>query len=146
MKYTFFIAVIILLSSCEKQNVINEVIDVQQEEPIIAQEQPVLSQNQSKILTDEIIGKWGWVDFEDDLQTFERITEFGETYGFEFENDTDMVEWTSGWCGTPPLSFFKMPTTYTLSDSILEFDTWWEAKYKVVKCSDNELLLEIVRD
>lgn len=121
MKYTFYVAVIIMLASCEKQNVILNVEDA-------------------------IIGKWSSVSFEDNLQKFERVKSFGEVYGFEFENNVDMIEWTSGWCGTPPIIFSKLPTTYTLKDSILKFDTWWEAKYKIAKCEGDELLLERIRD
>jgi len=106
-----------MLASCEKQNVILNVEDA-------------------------LIGKWSSVIYEDGLQIFKRVKSFDESYGLAFESNTDMFEWTSGWCGTPPLHFFKLENTYTLIDSILEYEASW---YKVVKCDEDELVLEIVR-
>lgn len=125
MKYTFFIAFVILLSACEKQ---------------------IISEDEPKSIENTLIGKWEWSSFEDDFQTFKRVTEFDESYGLAFETDIDMFEWSSGWCGTPPLHFFKTPSTYTLKDSILEYANWQNVKYKVVACSEKELILKYTVD
>lgn len=40
-------------------------------------------------------------------------------YGLSFLEKTQCVERSSGWCGTPPLSFMDFQGTWTRTDSVL---------------------------
>ena len=40
-------------------------------------------------------------------------------FGMSFLEKTQCVERNSGWCGTPPLTFFDFKGSWTLTDSIL---------------------------
>ena len=42
-----------------------------------------------------------------------------DQYGLSFLEKTQCVERSSGWCGTPPLSFMDFKGTWTRTDSVL---------------------------
>lgn len=42
-----------------------------------------------------------------------------DDYGLSFLEKTQCVERSSGWCGTPPLSFMDFKGTWTRTDSVL---------------------------
>lgn len=42
-----------------------------------------------------------------------------DQYGLSFIEKTQCVERSSGWCGTPPLSFMDFKGTWTRTDSVL---------------------------
>ena len=46
-----------------------------------------------------------------------------ENYGFSFKNHGVYIERSSGWCGTPPLTFFDSEGNWQLEESILKIDT-----------------------
>ena len=57
-----------------------------------------------------LYGAWGAVntDQETGIRTYERLTELaGRRSGYEFGLGGSLVIRNSGWCGTPPLTFFN---------------------------------------
>lgn len=101
MKKLLFLAVLLLLVSCEK--------DLQEVED--------LGENAG------IVGTWVEEGFEDDVRMFQRSNELSDTlYGFTIMDDGTFIERkNAGWCGTPPITYDNFDGTWVaLSDSLLE--------------------------
>jgi hypothetical protein len=69
-----------------------------------------------------------------------------DQYGLSFIEKTQCVERSSGWCGTPPLTFFDFKGTWTRTDSVLiitidnGFSGTQNIKW-VIKTLDNKTLI-----
>jgi hypothetical protein len=69
-----------------------------------------------------------------------------DQYGLSFIEKTQCVERSSGWCGTPPLSFMDFKGTWTRTDSVLiitidnGFSGTQNIKW-VIKTLDNKTLI-----
>lgn len=64
---------------------------------------------------DALIGSWGFVshDSETGISVYERIdTLDGQRSGYGFEPGGVLLVRTSGWCGTPPLSYSNLEGTW----------------------------------
>ncbi len=74
------------------------------------------------ILEDNLlIGNWSEVTYDNDLITFKRVFELPQNaYGFSFRSEfPNFTERTSGWCGTPPLTFFNVNGNWEVKGDIL---------------------------
>ena len=68
------------------------------------------SSGPSEPASPSIYGAWGVVstDQETGIHTYERLTELaGGRNGYEFNLGGSLVIRNSGWCGTPPLTYFN---------------------------------------
>lgn len=75
-----------------------------------------------------IIGSWVTPELvNDSIWIFQRSTSLNEDeIGYQFlENDTLIHRW-SGWCGTPPLTFFDQKHHYTIEDSMIHIYTSYD--------------------
>jgi hypothetical protein len=70
--------------------------------------------------SDKLIGHWiNPVYTETELQLTRASSLKDDGYGLSFLEKTQCVERSSGWCGTPPLSFMDFQGTWTRTDSVL---------------------------
>lgn len=96
-----------------------------------------------KTLDELLMSKWSYTNHQNGLYTYERVEEFKQDrHGFAFEKAPKLINWTSGWCGTPPLHFFEEIGTYQLNETILELTSWYGIKYKILQCNENHLVLQ----
>ncbi len=92
----FFLITVLVLISCNDAN-----------EPVI---------NSDNLL----LGSWSKAHYENDEVTFTRVASLPkEAYGISFLEEGNFIERTSGWCGTPPLSFFTIEGTWSMLDKLL---------------------------
>lgn len=95
-----------------------------------------------------LIGVWGNAVYNNDQTTFERIGSLpDEEYAISFREDLSFIERTSGWCGTPPLTFFNSEGTWSIQGTVLTMNDpgvlgtyLWE----VVTLTSTSLVLERV--
>jgi hypothetical protein len=83
-------------------------------------------ENNEPIIDSEnlLLGFWVEPIFDNDTTTFKRANSFSdESYGISFNQSGDFVEHTSGWCGTPPLSFFNIEGTFDLDNTLVTIST-----------------------
>jgi hypothetical protein len=70
--------------------------------------------------SDKLIGHWiNPVYTDTELQLTRASSLKDDGYGLSFLEKTQCVERSSGWCGTPPLSFMDFQGTWTRTDSVL---------------------------
>lgn len=101
MKRLMFLALIVLLSSCETDLMILE----------------ALGDNAS------ILGTWVEEEYQGDTLLLHRSGTFDkEKYGFTFKEDGTFIEHkNAGWCGTPPISYDSFEGSWeAVSDSLLD--------------------------
>lgn len=67
-----------------------------------------------------LIGSWADPAYEDEKIIFKRAASLpDENYGVSFKANSDFIERSSGWCGTPPLVFSDYEGNWSLKDSII---------------------------
>ena len=72
--------------------------------------------NQANLL----LGNWIHPEYDNETITFQRANSLQEnTYGISFKEKDVFIERTSGWCGTPPLSFFDVEGTWEVKEDAL---------------------------
>jgi hypothetical protein len=70
--------------------------------------------------SNKLIGHWiNPVYTDSELQLTRASSLKSKEYGLSFLEETQCVERSSGWCGTPPLSFMDFQGTWTRTDSVL---------------------------
>lgn len=70
--------------------------------------------------SNKLIGHWiNPVYTGSELQLTRASSLKSDGYGLSFLEKTQCVERSSGWCGTPPLTFMDFHGTYTNTDSII---------------------------
>lgn len=69
-----------------------------------------------------LIGIWsdGVYDQNKETTTYKRIASLPEEkYAIAFNEDNTFTERTSGWCGTPPLTFFNVDGSFSLQNDVI---------------------------
>ncbi|GGD13783.1 lipocalin-like domain-containing protein [Hyunsoonleella pacifica] len=67
-----------------------------------------------------LIGNWSEVQYDKENITFKRQNSLPEnTYGISFRAKGNLVERSSGWCGTPPLHFSDYNGTWELTENVI---------------------------
>lgn len=105
--------------------------------------------NESESITindNKLIGYWvNPVSIDSELK-FERANSLKkEAYGVSFLTDSKCIERSSGWCGTPPITFFDSQGTWTKKDSIITIilDNGLEGfKWEIKTLNENYLIIE----
>ncbi len=113
------------------------------------------NENMPIVETNLLIGNWSNVIYENDQLIFNRVNELpNEEYGLSFKEEyPTFLEKTSGWCGTPPLSFFDIEGTWEVKKDILKI---YDAKiphvegasrtlihnFKIISLTNNTLILK----
>jgi hypothetical protein len=67
-----------------------------------------------------LIGNWASPTYDSEKTTFTRSASLqNEGSGITFKQNGDLIERTSGWCGTPPLTYFNVEGTFTLENDLI---------------------------
>lgn len=97
--------------------------------------------------SNKLIGHWiNPVYTDTELQLTRASALKDDEYGISFLEKTQCVERSSGWCGTPPLSFMDFQGTWTRTDSVLimtidnGINGMQDIKW-IIKTLDNKTLL-----
>ena len=100
IKYIFLITIgFLLLSSCEK----NDEISIDSE--------------------NLLIGYWANAAYDNEETTFSRVAALPDNdYAIAFENTKKFTERTSGFCGTPPLSYFNVEGIWETENSLIKIE------------------------
>ena len=101
--------------------------------------------------TPEVNGAWLLLDYEDeDINVYERVDELeGDRSGFYFGPAGELLYRNSGWCGTPPLTFWNTEGTWSIEASgtlLLSFSqAEWppDMRLEIVSLSSIELRCRI---
>ena len=92
-----------------------------------------------------LIGAWRNASYNNNQTTFERIASLpNNAYAISFFEDSSYIEKSSGWCGTPPLSFFTINGTWDQEESIVSIATETPSFYnwKIISLSETNLVVE----
>lgn len=72
-----------------------------------------------------LIGNWmnPIYNSENKTVTYERVISLkDEEYGISYKEGNVYIERTSGWCGTPPLTFYNNEGTFTFENNIIKIE------------------------
>ncbi|WP_405610135.1 hypothetical protein [Polaribacter sp. Asnod1-A03] len=104
-------------------------------------------ENQITIDKDNLLlGNWVKPVYNEEVTTFKRGESLpNEGYGISFNQQNIYTERTSGWCGTPPLSYFNTEGTFQLENEIINiskqsFPT--NFAWRIVSLTETELVLK----
>ncbi len=95
-----------------------------------------------------LLGVWtnSTYDSNTNTTTFERVGELpNERYGVSFQEDGTYINRTSGWCGTPPLTFFNIEGTFILDKDVVKVniqDFPGDFQWKIVELDENKLVVK----
>jgi len=93
-----------------------------------------------------LIGIWGNAQYENDQIVFERLSSLPTAaYAISFNEDQTYKELTSGWCGTPPLSFFTIDGTWQTEGSIITLYTQafaYTYSWDIVSLTEEKLVVK----
>jgi hypothetical protein len=82
--------------------------------------------NSEELIIDEnnkLLGSWINPEYNNSEIKFERVDSLKENeYGISFLKGDVFIERSSGWCGTPPLSYFDYQGNWEKDDLIVEID------------------------
>ena len=102
--------------------------------------------------SDKLIGHWVNPIYNDyELKLTRANSLKNDAYGISFLTVSTCIERSSGWCGTPPLTFFDYQGTWTRNDSILIITiasgiNGLEAiQWEIKTLNDNYLIIERIR-
>lgn len=96
MKTLYFLCIAIFLTACQNNNEIE--IDA----------------------NNLLIGNWINPEYNDDTTTFQRAAKLQDNApGISFQKNTVFTQRTSGWCGTPPLTFYDETGTWETQESLI---------------------------
>ena len=93
-----------------------------------------------------LLGFWIEPTYENETTTFKRANSFKDDgYGISFKQNGDFIEYTSGWCGTPPLSFFNIDGTFNLDETLISISTEsYPTNYawRIISLTESELVVK----
>lgn len=98
--------------------------------------------------SNKLIGHWiNPVYTDTELKLMRASALKDDEYGISFLEKTQCVERSSGWCGTPPLSFMDFQGTWTGTDSVLIMTIdngrgLQNIKWSIKTLNDKTLILE----
>ncbi|PQJ80023.1 hypothetical protein [Polaribacter porphyrae] len=120
-KIHLLLALVLLISSCENNDV---------------------SIDQDNLL----LGNWVAPIYDGETTTFERSGSLpDEAYGISFKQDGSFLERTSGFCGTPPLTFFNVEGNFELNESLVQISTNSYPSFfqwRIVELSEKKLIVK----
>lgn len=95
-----------------------------------------------------LLGFWTNTTYnaEEETTTFSRVANIpDEKYAISFKADNSFLERTSGWCGTPPLSFSNVKGNFSLQENIITINVnSYPSSYawRIIKLTDTELVVK----
>jgi hypothetical protein len=103
--------------------------------------------NEAIIDSDNLLmGFWAQPIYNGETTTFKRANSLpNEAYGISFTQSGNFIEHTSGWCGTPPLTFFNIEGSFKLDNTLISISTQsYPTNYawRIVSLTENELVVK----
>lgn len=99
--------------------------------------------------SNKLIGYWINPVYTDSELKLQRASSLKDNaYGIAFLEERMCIERSSGWCGTPPITFFDFQGTWTKNDSIIiisidnGINGLEEIKWEIKTLSEKYLILE----
>ena len=94
-----------------------------------------------------LIGNWIEPVYNNETQTYKRGNSLpNEANGISFKRNNEFIERTSGWCGTPPLSFFNIEGSFQLENTLISISTqnYYQPYYswRIISLTEQELVLK----
>lgn len=93
-----------------------------------------------------LIGNWVLPTYNGEEITFTRGNSLPkEASGISFNRTGEFIERTSGWCGTPPLTFFNIDGTFQLENTLINISTnSYPTNYawRIVSLTETELVVK----
>ena len=93
-----------------------------------------------------LIGTWFDPVYNGETTTFKRGNSLpNDAYGISFHKNGGFIERTSGWCGTPPLSFFNIEGTFELENTLVNISTEnYPANYawRIITLTEHKLVVK----
>jgi hypothetical protein len=93
-----------------------------------------------------LIGTWLDPVYEGETTTFKRGNSLpNDAYGISFHKNGGFIERTSGWCGTPPLTFFNIEGVFDLENTLVSISTEsYPANYawRIITLTEQELVVK----
>lgn len=91
-----------------------------------------------------LLGNWVNPTYNNETITFTKSNSLSDNEaGISFKTNDKFIERTSGWCGTPPLTFFDVEGTWEITEKgiiKIEKNSFPEnLQWQVLKISDNKL-------
>ncbi|PQJ68875.1 hypothetical protein [Polaribacter butkevichii] len=121
LKNLFLLLVVTVLFSCEKNDVAIDADNL-------------------------LLGTWVNPVYNDETTTFKRANALpNDGYGLSFTENGNLVERTSGWCGTPPLSYFNIEGSFELDNTLVRISTQnypTDYAWRIISLTENELVVK----
>jgi len=99
--------------------------------------------------SDKLIGHWINPTYNDlELKLTRSSSLRKDAYGISFLTENQCIERSSGWCGTPPLTFFDFQGIWTRNDAIIiitidnGLNGLEDIKWQIKTLNDNNLIIE----
>ncbi len=93
-----------------------------------------------------LIGVWVDPVYKDETTTFKRAASLPEeAYGISFKENGDFILRSSGWCGTPPLTFFDANGEWTLDNKLITIsqETFPDSySWRIISLTEDELIVK----
>lgn len=93
-----------------------------------------------------LIGFWAEPSYDGETTTFKRNNSLpNEAYGVSFTKNGDFIERSSGFCGTPPLTFSDYKGDFTLEETLIKVNTQSYPtffQWRILKLTEDELIVK----
>lgn len=95
---------------------------------------------------DLLIGTWVEPFYEEETTTFKRSNDLpNNASGITFKQDGSFVERSSGWCGTPPLSYSDYIGSFEIDETLVKITTEFypgNYQWKIISLTEKELIVK----
>jgi hypothetical protein len=122
MKNIYFLLIVLIFCSCEN--------------------------NQEIIINADnlLIGTWVEPFYDEEKTTFTRNNDLpNNASGITFKQDGSFVERSSGWCGTPPLSYSDYIGSFEIDETLVKITTEFypgNYQWKIISLTEKELIVK----
>lgn len=93
-----------------------------------------------------LIGNWINPEYDDETITYQRSSNLkADAPGVSFKSDATFIRRTSGWCGTPPLSFYDEEGTWNTKESLILLNSDYFAgtfNWRIITLDNNQLVVK----
>ena len=93
-----------------------------------------------------LIGNWVNPNYENETITFQRAASLNkDAPGVSFQENSIFIQRTSGWCGTPPLTFYDDQGTWKTQGSLILITNEnfpGNFNWKIISLNDNQLIVK----
>ncbi|WP_439130146.1 hypothetical protein [Polaribacter sp.] len=93
-----------------------------------------------------LLGNWVSPVYDEEKTTFIRGNSLpDEDYGITFKQNGELIERTSGFCGTPPLTFFNVYGSFTIDEDLISIATQGFPNFygwRIVELTEQKLVVK----